>query len=155
MTTQLMAPTMLSDAEVLAYRSKAPVDGRVAARLAHELLRPAEGRSWASAPPRGSAPDRSLLPRFLFGEVWIDRRASAVYGDVLWLLCQLGRFARDEHLEFEIQLGASTGRVSTGGLDAGARQILRQAQGHESAEALQLRERRHRRPGRATHARAG
>jgi hypothetical protein len=86
-----------------------------------------------------------MLPRFLFGEVWVGPQACAVYADVLWLLCQLARFARDERIEFEIQLGAAGGCVSTGGLDAGAQRILLQAQGKTSQRPLQLRERRRRR----------
>lgn len=145
--TQL--PAMLCDPEVLAYRSTAPVDGRVAARLAEAILRPAESREWAARPPSRPQALGSLLPRFLFGEVWIGPR---VYADVLWLLCQLARFARDERIEFEIQIGAAMGRVSTGGLDAGAQRILLQAQGETSQRSLRLRERRQRR---APHARAG
>jgi hypothetical protein len=151
--TQPMAPSMLCEPEVLAYRSKAPVDGRVAARLAETILRPAGSRTWVSLPPsRPRTGGGSMLPRFLFGEVWVDPQACAVYADVLWLLCQLARCARDERIEFEIQLGAAKGCVSTGGLDAGAQRILQQAQGETNQKPLLLRERR---PRRAAHARAG
>jgi hypothetical protein len=140
---------MLCEPEILAYRSSAPVDGRLAGRLAETVLRPAERRDWASPPPGRACASGAALPRFLFGEVWLDSRS--VHADVLWLICQLARFARDEHLEFEIQLGAIKGRVSTGGLDAGAQEILLQAQGKESHRPMQLR----RRQRRASRARAG
>ena len=151
--TQPMLPPMLRDPEVLAYRSCTPVDGCAAARVAEAILRPACDRDWASRPLRKVQPGPAELPRFLFGEVWIDRRADSTYGEVLWLLAQLARLACDEHLDFEVQLGELQGHVSTGGLDAGASQILRQAQGRTpSARPLPLRERRQKS---ASQARAG
>ena len=150
--TQPMLPPMLCDPEVLAYRSDAPVDGYVAARLAEAVSRPIGERDWMPRPPRKMESSRADLPRFLFGEVWVDRRASSVYGDVLWLLAQLGRVACDERLEFEIQIGALQGRVSTGGLDSGALRILQLAQGRAAPRPRALRERRQKS---ATPARAG
>ena len=144
--TQPMLPPILCDPEVFAYCSSAPVDGRAAARLAEAIRCPVGKRDWASPPPCQPQARESVPPRYLFGEVWIDRRASAAYGDVLWLIGQLARIARDEHLEFEVQLGAMKGRVSTGGVDAGAQQILFQAQGVPGGKTLRSRELRQRRP---------
>lgn len=141
---RLIPPPLFRDPEVVSYRSTAPVDGQVAARLAESILRPPELRDWAPVLSRCRT-RASKLPRFLFGEVWIDPQACAAYHDVLWLVCQLARFARDEHIEFEIQLGAMTGRVSTGGLDSGGQQILSCAQARTSPWAAKVRDRRHRR----------
>ncbi len=141
-----MIPPLFCDRAVLAYRSSAPVDGRRAARLGDAILRPPERRDWAAPPPRELSAGGPLRPRFLSGELFLDRRASQSYGDVLWLVAQLARFARDEQIEFEVQLGALNGRVSTGGLDRAALQILSQVEGAASPEAsampVQLRERR-------------
>src|ERR1700674_5688370 len=98
--TQPMLPPMLCDPEVFAYCSSAPVDGRAAARLAEAIRCPVGKRGCASPPPCPPQACASAPPRYLLGEVWMDRRASAAYGDVLWLIGQLARIARDEHLEF-------------------------------------------------------
>jgi hypothetical protein len=140
---QPMLPPMMCDPEVLAYRSCAPVDGCAAARFAEALLRPVVDRDWGPRLPRKVGAERAEMQRYLFGEIWVDRRDSSLYGEVLWLLAQLGRLARDHHLEFEIRLGEMQGRVSTGGLDAGALQILRQAQDETKARPLPLRDRQH------------
>jgi hypothetical protein len=149
--TQPTLPPMLCDTDVFAYCSSAPVDARVAARLVEAIRCPVAKRDWAAPPPCQLQASESAPSRFLFGEVWIDRRASAAYSDVLWLIGQLARIARDEHLEFEVQIGAMKGRVSTGGVDAGAQQILFQAQGASGGKTL--RPRQHRR--RPMHSRTG
>lgn len=121
-------PPLFRDPEVLAYRSSAPLDGSVAARLAAALSQPTGRRDWVQKrADRG--PVRTGAARFLFGEAWLDRSGPDAYADILWMLAQLGRVARDEHVEFEVQLGKVEGRVSTGGLDQGAQRILHKAQG--------------------------
>jgi hypothetical protein len=123
---------VLSEPRILAYRSSMPVPAGEAARIAAELARSRGDLRWvrlAKATPALAAPvSHGGPPQILEGEIRFapgtEEASAPSQADVLWLLCQLARFARDLRTEFEVELAGLRGRVSTGGLDAGARSLL-------------------------------
>lgn len=114
---------MLNDPGVLAVRSSAKVCSADAARLAAELLRPRPERCWVKPARVRAAPESP--PAFVETGIRLAQGPGPhSQADVLWALCQLARFARELHVEFAVELDGLRGRVSTGGLDAGARALL-------------------------------
>lgn len=122
----------------LSFRSETPLPDPLARAIAAEVLRPSANRCWARAAKaptdeggpsmgRGRAPLR-IAQGTVAGD---DPAAGPSQEDVLWVLCQLARFARDLRLDFEVRMGELRGRVGTFGLDAGALELL--ARSHRAA----------------------
>jgi hypothetical protein len=128
----------MTEPKILSYRSTGPVPEDVAAALAAEVVRPRRERCWARAtegsaqvcaPPgasrRCAAGVGSGIPGCCEGSL---AAAAAAHEDLLWVLCQLARCARDHRVDFEVRFGELRGRVGTFGLDAGAREMLARSQ---------------------------
>lgn len=127
----------MTEPKILSYRSTGPVPEDVAAALAAEVVRPRRERCWARATEgsaqvcspgasrRCAAGVGSGIPGCCEGSL---AAAAAAHEDLLWVLCQLGRCARDHRVDFEVRFGELRGRVGTFGLDAGAREILARSQ---------------------------
>jgi hypothetical protein len=115
----------MTELKIFSYRSTGPVPKDVAAALAAEVLRPRPDRCWGSAAPRIAAEIGSREPGCCAGSLGA---AAAAHEDLLWVLCQLARCARDHHVDFEVRLGELRGRVGTFGLDEGAREMLARSQ---------------------------
>jgi hypothetical protein len=115
----------MTELKIFSYRSTGTVPEDVAAALAAEVLRPRPDRCWASASPRIAAEIGSREPTCCAGSLGA---AAAAPEDLLWVLCQLARCARDYRVDFEVRLGELRGRVGTFGLDEGAREMLARSQ---------------------------
>ncbi|HXN81136.1 MAG TPA: hypothetical protein VN883_01590 [Myxococcales bacterium] len=128
----------MTEPEMLLYRSTGPVPEDVAAALAAEVLRPRGDRCWA--PATGGSAQVCASPgasRRFAAEVGSGEpgccegslaAVAAAQEDLLWVLCQLARCARDYRVDFEVRLGDLRGRVGTFGLDEGARAMLARSQ---------------------------
>ncbi|GAC1347178.1 MAG: hypothetical protein NVSMB23_26040 [Myxococcales bacterium] len=129
----------MSDPRILAVRSLSTLPAGAAEAISSQLLQPRGARCWAGAAaagprvvggsPRALAAAIPLAPRPADG-------GAAAQADVLWVLCQLARAARDLRAEFAVELGATRGTVSTGGLDEGARALLAAARSIASRPAV-------------------
>jgi hypothetical protein len=128
----------MTEPQILSYRSTGPVPEEVAAALAAEVLRPRGDRCWARA-TEGSArvcaspgASRRCAAEIGSGEPGCCEgslcAAAAAHEDLLWVLCQLARCARDHRVDFEVRFGELRGRVGTFGLDEGAREMLARSQ---------------------------
>lgn len=129
----------------LSYRSERPLPAPLARAIAAEVMRPRGDRCWARAatvhPCAADAAGAGQL--CLAGEIGAAPGEEVAMGpsqeDVLWVLCQLARFARDLRLDFELRLGDLRGRVGTFGLDGGALEMLARSRRSQGRVAPHLR----------------
>lgn len=121
------------ESSTLSFRSERPLPAPLARGIAAEVMRPRGDRCWARAatvhPCAADAVANACAGQLcLTGEIGAAPGEDVAMGpaqeDVLWVLCQLARFARDLRLDFELRLGDLRGRVGTFGLDGGALEML-------------------------------
>lgn len=132
----------------LSYRSEQTLPASLSRAIAAEVMRPRGDRCWARAATLPSC-ETNPLPAACGGQLCPAGEVGAAPGedaaegpaqeDVLWVLCQLARFARDLRLDFEVRLGGLRGRVGTFGLDAGALEMLTRSRRSAGRAAPHLR----------------
>lgn len=137
-------PALHDDPQALAWRSRSKVPDAAARRIAAEALGDARRRPPWSEPnhvhgadgPIGDGKDKYIFgeARLFLGEYEtepgtfreVDPREDALmaYADALFTVRQLGEWARDYGIAWDVQLGHLRGRVEAQGPDAAAQKVL-------------------------------